>query len=147
VVPSWTGGVRPRHLPRTRADGLTRMDRYVILQPLLRILTKTTPSALETVLHVLFLPTPLKIILAPSTSSSPTSTLTKSEILEPGALYANCAVVKLALPTLSTPESSDEKRKRKEDATEGNSKQEKVEDDGELGSLRELAGRKNLRLS
>jgi hypothetical protein len=86
---------------------------------------------------VLFLPTPFKIISAPSLS--PPSTTTKSEILKPGALYANCAVVKLAVPTPSMPKSSDKKGKQKEDGMEGNGKQEKIEDDGELGG--ELAGR------
>jgi hypothetical protein len=38
-------------------------------------------------------------------------------------LYADYAVVKLVLPTPSTPKSSDEKGKLKEDVAEGNSKE------------------------
>ncbi|TFK68484.1 hypothetical protein BDN72DRAFT_841780 [Pluteus cervinus] len=137
---------------------------YIILQPILRIFAKSPMSSIQTVLHSLFLPTPFKIVYKPadpnpSTPSSSSNNPKRSpdddpiEVLKPGALYAECAVVNLDLSKVvieSAPDTSDEtkpkskkeKGKEKEKAS-GQGLQEEVleiEDDGELGG--EVLGRR-----
>jgi hypothetical protein len=118
--------------------------RYVLLQPILRILTKSPTSSIQTILHALFLPTPFKI-LANDTPTEKASgevgvvdksvTALPEEILKPGALYSNCGVLNLMIPSsLQTEEegSEDEKPtgKRKDRAEQG---ELELPDDGELG--------------
>lgn len=133
--------------------------RYIVLQPLLRIFTKSPVAAIQTVLHVLYLPTPFKIFAhtkSPKTPQGPfdaTKLELPEEVLRPGALYAECATVKLKV---NVPEelieedkklresktSSEDKHKHKGKGKEKVSLQEEVldiEDDGEYGG--ELAGR------
>lgn len=92
---------------------------YLLLQPILRLLTKTPTNAMQTVLHALFLPTPFKHTGSEEQDSNkpaaekpsaaqegeepptpvprPKSTL-PLEVLKPGALYRECAVVQLKVP-------------------------------------------------
>jgi hypothetical protein len=141
-------------------------NRYLVLQPLLRIFTKSPFSAIQSILHVMFLPTPFKILsqttVASSTQKSgdhaakiPVAVSASSipeEMLKPGALYAECAAVKLnvAIPADIVAKDLQErkeaalnkKRKGKGKASDEKSLQEEVldiEDDGEYGG--ELAGR------
>jgi hypothetical protein len=113
--------------------------RYIILQPVLRILTKSSASAIQSVLHVLFLPTPFKMLshVSKSTGETKEGNRTSSvELLKPGALYSDCAVVHLKMKPPEPRPSAKEKGK-------GSDVQDNDElslpDDGELGG--ELAGR------
>ena len=128
-------------------------------------------AAIQTVLHVLFLPTPFKILTQvtntkePKTPQGPfdaTKLELPEEVLRPGALYAECATVKLKVnipeelieedkKSRESKTSSEDKHKHKGKGKESNvenegkekvSLQEEVldiEDDGEYGG--ELAGR------
>ncbi|KAJ6592777.1 hypothetical protein B0H19DRAFT_920025 [Mycena capillaripes] len=109
---------------------------YLALYPFLFLLTKSAAATVQSVLHVLFLPTPVKIS---KTTKSPTDPLADpEEALKPGALYAECAVVRLVVPSPPAPAalSADDvpdkgkgKEKEKETETE-------LPDDGELGGER-----------
>lgn len=103
--------------------------RYILCQPLLRIFIKSPTSALQSILHVLFLPTPFKSIPA-NNGGKPAA----EEILKPGALYRECAVVRLQVPSVPDPQASGN-GKGKEKVQEG----EGLPDDVELGG--EVAGR------
>lgn len=118
---------------------LTFLTRYILLQPFLRLLVKSPNSALQSVLHALFLPTPFKSRPAkPSTASSLVDRdALPEEILKPGALYRECAVVRLHVPSppdplkdLSTSDKGGEKERKSEQS---------LPDEGELGG--EIAGR------
>jgi hypothetical protein len=125
----------------------------MILQPLLRIFTKGPTASIQTVLHVLFLPTPFKILSqsGPKTEDDkPKATLIDEsltempeEVLKPGALYSDCAVVKLKVPVPTSDQPASEKGKGKdkgkEKATEGLQGVIEIPDDGEFGG--ELTGR------
>ncbi|THV02818.1 hypothetical protein K435DRAFT_652408 [Dendrothele bispora CBS 962.96] len=138
---------------------------YLSLLLPLRIFTKSPTSAIQSILHALFLPTPFKIVAsdtpAPSTSStsSPSSTQTPSkssspnhavpsiEILKPGALYAECAVVDVKISPAIKKEMSRLKPNSSSFGPEkGKTKQKEAEetmdlpDDGEYGG--EEVGRK-----
>ncbi|KAF9811739.1 hypothetical protein IEO21_06462 [Rhodonia placenta] len=91
---------------------------YVVFFPILFLFTKSPSSALQSVLHVLFLPTPLKrafahidatINPAPTPESTdekkpaPKPTVVYEEVLKPGALYRECAVAQLNIPPLPSP--------------------------------------------
>ncbi|KAF4598920.1 hypothetical protein EYR38_007333 [Pleurotus pulmonarius] len=97
---------------------------YLLLQPFFRMLTKSTPYAIQSILHALFLPTPFKIVGE-----------TSSEVLKPGALYSDCAVVPINVLSsrFLVPEDANK--------SDGAATEEGVtlEDDGEYGG--ELAGR------
>jgi len=84
----------------------------MLLQPFLRLLTKSTSSAMQSVLHVLFLPTPFK-------SSARQGTDAPEEVLKAGALYRECAVVNLRIPSPATADNADAE----------------VPDDGEFGGV------------
>ncbi|KAK7054803.1 hypothetical protein VNI00_003266 [Paramarasmius palmivorus] len=91
---------------------------YITFYPVVRILTKAPFSSIQSILHVLFLPTPFKLL---STSVSKEEKTTDSlidksvtevpeEVLKPGALYAECAsVVGLKVPPPPMPDEKDEK--------------------------------------
>ncbi|KAG2046054.1 hypothetical protein BDR06DRAFT_923103 [Suillus hirtellus] len=85
---------------------------YMLLQPFLRLLTKSTTSAIQSVLHVLFLPTPFK-------SNARQGTDAPEEVLKAGALYRECAVVNLRIQSPATADAADAQ----------------VPDDGELGGV------------
>ena len=99
--------------------------RYVLLNPLLRALTKSPTSTLQSTLHALFLPTPFKYLVS---TSDDTRKRTPEEVLKPGALYAECAVVPLHIPVTSRPP-ADDKGQGKDSETRG------PPDDGELGGV------------
>ncbi|KAJ6468604.1 hypothetical protein C8R47DRAFT_1187951 [Mycena vitilis] len=127
--------------------GEDREGSYILLYPLLFLLTKSASATLQSVLHVLFLPTPVKI----AKSDTPkTKTLDVNaepeEALKPGALYAECAVVKLGVPgpsassVVADPLPDSDKGKTKEGTTERKDTTEiEIPDDGELGG--EAGGR------
>ncbi|KAJ2932308.1 hypothetical protein H1R20_g4800, partial [Candolleomyces eurysporus] len=171
---------------------------YILLQPFLRIFTKSPNSSVQTVLHALFLPTPFKSMSmkiaeqeaasASASASSETETKTESsgekgtasssskstssaklrkpqpvftEVLKPGSLYSDCAVVvtlKVPPPPSSSSSSgsskdgkkadsekksdSDKKGKKKEKGKEKEKGEEldiSINDDGEYGG--EAVGR------
>ncbi|KAG2153403.1 hypothetical protein DEU56DRAFT_727130 [Suillus clintonianus] len=85
---------------------------YMLLQPLLRLVSKSTTNAIQSVLHVLFLPTPFK-------SNARQGTDAPEEVLKAGALYRECAVVNLRIPSPATANTADAQ----------------VPDDGELGGV------------
>ncbi|KAI0061198.1 hypothetical protein BV25DRAFT_1827074 [Artomyces pyxidatus] len=104
---------------------------YILLNPFLRILTKSPTSALQSVLHALFLPTPFKVLAAvPPDEPERPNLSEEEEVLKPGALYTECAVVRLRVPPAPAPPetdgASDVKEKSRTDTT-------KKDDDGELG--------------
>ncbi|KAF8150377.1 hypothetical protein K438DRAFT_1988535 [Mycena galopus ATCC 62051] len=129
---------------------------YLLLTPLLLLLTKSARASAQSVLHVLFLPTVGKISKTkpkPKTSDAAADPLAEpEEALKAGALYAECAVVRLGVPSSpgsrpgsgSTPSSTapatSGKGKGKEreegDADAGGPQ---VQDDADLGG--ERAGR------
>lgn len=145
--------------------------RYILLLPFLLITTKTPSATIQSILHALFLPTPFKVLsqsittstesepLSSSSSSSPSPSppaslkprLTHEELLKPGALYAECAVVNLPLsiPTLNeqppdhkTNPAAPTTTSKGDKDNSGNTLREEVlqiDDDGEYGG--ELAGR------
>ncbi|KAF9073879.1 hypothetical protein BDP27DRAFT_1318308 [Rhodocollybia butyracea] len=135
---------------------------YLLLLPLLHLFTKSSVAAVQSALHVLFLPTPFKL-LSQTVNNTPNpkaqnndSLVDKSitelpeEVLKPGSLYAECAVVKLLVPSpppdeVVANERGTEKKastKGKEKASEKDQEVPDMElpDDGELGG--ELAGRR-----
>jgi hypothetical protein len=80
---------------------------YILFYPILLILTRSSTTSLQSVLHVLFLPTPFKSLTNPSSGPSPTpSKQNREEILKPGALYADCSIVKVQVPTPPTTDDS-----------------------------------------
>lgn len=148
--------------------------RYIILYPLFWLLTKSPVSAMQSVLHVLFLPTPFKQALAQaSAAADPASGEAKSkpidkqdkwedalpeEVLKPGALYRECSVVTLKLPSLppntetdgeGREESSEKDEGQRKENTKGKEKEKagpgnlkpafELDDDGEYGG--EAVGR------
>ncbi|KAL4249624.1 hypothetical protein ABKN59_006180 [Abortiporus biennis] len=143
---------------------------YIIMYPLLFLFTKSTNAAVQSVLHVLFLPTPFKKLLAqmnaaadPGLSAAQASEKKASqddlsvpeEVLKPGALYRECSVVTIRLPSLAAPgppegerkekvsDESKSKGKKPESAAEKESDLKKevleLEDDDEYGG--EVLGR------
>lgn len=138
---------------------------YVVLLAPLVLLTKSSAAALQTVLHVLFLPTPLKRAQAKvdaaadeearqaeaaaaagteeqagGSASVPAEAMPRRvghvEVLKPGALYRECAVVRLEVPRPPEPPRTDEEKNK-----EGKERAEEsmLEDDGEFGG--EAVGR------
>ena len=136
---------------------------YIVLLLPLLLFTKSSHSALQTLLHVLFLPTPLKRAQAkidaaadeelrkaeaaaaqtPQDEPAPSTKNTSApmrignvEVLKPGALYRECAVVHLDVPRPPAPpeekKATGKKGKEKEVETV-------LEDDGEFGG--EVVGR------
>ncbi|EMD33013.1 hypothetical protein CERSUDRAFT_118434 [Gelatoporia subvermispora B] len=132
---------------------------YYLLFPIVWLFSKTSDAAMQTALHVLFLPTPFKSAFAKiSASINPGSADNTSEqqstvdpavfaaeeVLKPGALYRECAVVTTRIPVPSSlapaaneaaQDNADKKGKGKkkegEKATAGS--ETSPPDDGELG--------------
>lgn len=71
---------------------------YVVAWPLLRLLTKSQTATVQSILHVLFLPTPFKNTHFAENASE--------EVLKAGALYRECAVVQVRIP--GTPSESED---------------------------------------
>ncbi|KAJ3568177.1 hypothetical protein NP233_g5888 [Leucocoprinus birnbaumii] len=139
---------------------------YILLLPLLHIATKSPKAAIQSILHSLFLPTPFKILSqsisdsTPETSkknqdddsnsapSQPTKrpiSLIREEVLKPGALYAECAVVNLDL-SIPPPPSTEPQDQKESGSQKGKEKAQglkeevlEIVDDGEYGG--EIAGR------
>jgi hypothetical protein len=75
------------------------LDRYLLFFPLFFLYTKSSFSAIQTILHVLFVPTRAKYRFSEMPSEGhQESTEVLARTLRPGALYANCRVVRVALP-------------------------------------------------
>ncbi|EGN92784.1 hypothetical protein SERLA73DRAFT_190644 [Serpula lacrymans var. lacrymans S7.3] len=103
---------------------------YILLQPFLRLLTKAPASAIQSILHVLFLPTPFKSAPLKSGPSDPVlGDALPEEVLKAGALYRECAVVNLKVPPLERPPSSLDSGKK------GEEKDIPIPDDGEWGGV------------
>ncbi|KAF5367028.1 hypothetical protein D9758_004014 [Tetrapyrgos nigripes] len=130
---------------------------YLSLLLPLRIFTKSPVSSIRTILHALFLPTPFKTVFSTSTSSSvPSSSSTPSdtseaaspdfspiEVLKPGALYAECAVLHLNIPIPKDKQASSTSISEKKTPGHGKEKEEEtmdLPDDREYGG--EEVGRK-----
>lgn len=107
---------------------------------------------MQTVLHALFLPTPFKVLSQSSvgtmdeksknTKGSPIDSSVidmPEEVLKPGALYADCAVVRLKVPL--PPSAVEQRASEKETVNDGETAAEvlDIQDDGEFGG--ELMGR------
>jgi hypothetical protein len=110
-------------------DRQERGTRYILLNPLLRILTKSPASTLQSTLHALFLPTPFKSLMSTPGDAQKRA---PEEVLKPGALYAECAVVPVHIPVTSVPPVEDQ------DKTQENKDREDPgtrPDDGELGGV------------
>ena len=128
--------------------------RYILLLPLLHISTKSPKAAIQSILHALFLPTPFKVLSSslssddatPSASQKsntaadrvpiPTAAphrppnLIHEEILKPGALYAECAVVNLDIVLPAEPTANQDEASSKD----------QIADDREYGG--EVVGRR-----
>jgi hypothetical protein len=117
-------------------------------------------AALQTVLHVLFLPTPFKILAqtvdlslnketqVPTAPKDIAGLELPEEVLRPGALYAECAMVQLKINLPPEVIEEDKKtRQQKKEKAKGKEKEKvpltedvlDIGDDGEYGG--ELAGR------
>lgn len=71
-----------------------------MLNPLLRLLTKSPSSTLQSTLHALFLPTPFKFL---SFAPDDPQKRAPEEVLKPGAIYAECAVAPIRIPVALAP--------------------------------------------
>ncbi|KAI9061372.1 hypothetical protein FKP32DRAFT_1604887 [Trametes sanguinea] len=132
---------------------------YFVLFPILLLVTKTSEAALQTLLHVLFLPTPFKRAQAKidaaadeerkaeaeaaRAASEPLSEqktmrprTANVEVVKPGGLYRECAVVPLNIPRPPLSALGEDKGKKKGKASEA---AVQLEDDGEYGG--EAVGR------
>ncbi|KAL5512532.1 hypothetical protein ACEPAG_3185 [Sanghuangporus baumii] len=111
----------------TRESSLIGFVAYLLLLPLLHILTKTPSHAVQSVLHALFLPTPFKFASMPANQESKdvVDARPSEEVLKPGALYADCSVVSLDLRDRIQLPGPDDKQ--------GEPSQAKLVDDGEYG--------------
>jgi hypothetical protein len=99
---------------------------------------------MQTVLHTLFLPTPFKQLSASVDAEGPVQR-SESEVLKPGALYAECAVVPVTVPPPPAPPENDpgESAQGQDKSGKGKGKDEdktgpeasKQDDDGELGGI------------
>ncbi|KAI6046247.1 hypothetical protein EDC04DRAFT_2887935 [Pisolithus marmoratus] len=117
--------------PLFNADGfhcsIGHPSRYLLLQPLLRILTKSPTSTVQSVLHDLFLPTPFKRITQSSSTGTRTSgSDTAQVVLKAGALYRECAVVSVRIPLLESASSTNDR---------GDPKDTTMIDERELGGI------------
>ncbi|KZT72400.1 hypothetical protein DAEQUDRAFT_755221 [Daedalea quercina L-15889] len=134
---------------------------YFLFFPFLFLLTKSPRSSLQTVLHVLFLPSPLKrahavLNAALNPDASPRAADAKEEdkeksdidpahpirfvdeeVLKPGALYRECAVVQQPVPGLPAGASVDDMEGAEKE--KGKALETDFPDDGELGG--EAVGR------
>jgi NAD(P)-dependent dehydrogenase (short-subunit alcohol dehydrogenase family) len=123
------------------------MYRYLLFQPIFILFVKSSTAAVQSVLHALFLPTPFKNVVINSQTKS--AALVSEEVLKPGALYAECAVVRLQVPpqpeiaqaSHADGDAKKAKDEEKETPSHNSSDQQGLEprmDDGELGG--EVAG-------
>ncbi|KAL1675142.1 hypothetical protein EV122DRAFT_219179 [Schizophyllum commune] len=122
---------------------------YVLLIPLIRLLAKGSSAAIQSILHALFVPTPFKIIggtVEKDTTDSDGKAKPRQEVLKPGALYAECAVVPLEVTVPDEwIEQDAQNAKAEKEKSKGKAKSTAQEetialaDDGEYGG--ERAGR------
>jgi len=108
------------------------MIMYIILNPFLRIFTKSPSSALQSTLHALFLPTPFKYL---SFAPDDPQKRAPEEVLKPGALYVECAVAPIRIPTSRVPPSAEEKTDDGGDGKTTPGGGTTAPDDGELGGI------------
>lgn len=77
---------------------------------MLYIFAKSTSSAIQPILHALFVPTPFKQkVTIGKDTKGPLEDSLPEEILKPGALYSNCSVVLLGVKVPKVAEKKDEK--------------------------------------
>ena len=141
------------------------MYSYLLLFPFLFLLTKSPSSSLQTVLHVLFLPSPLKraravlnAALNPDSTAPTTDAqeqgkggetaeganpqlvrIVDEEVLKPGALYRECAVVQQVVPGLPSSDAGAKEKEEVRGKEKGKLEETGFPDDGELGG--EAVGR------
>ncbi|ETW74702.1 hypothetical protein HETIRDRAFT_447059 [Heterobasidion irregulare TC 32-1] len=112
---------------------------YFLATPILRMLTKSSASAAQGVLHTLFLPTPFKRLATSSTPGATAQFLDPEEVLKPGALYAECAVTRLHVPLPPAPPENDSESDASSQtsnaagASDNPGTMRQTVDDGELG--------------
>ncbi|KAI0282877.1 hypothetical protein BGY98DRAFT_954054 [Russula aff. rugulosa BPL654] len=106
------------------------MIMYILLNPFLRVLTKSPSSASQSTLHALFLPTPFKYL---SFAPDDPQKRAPEEVLKPGALYAECAVAPIHIPTTLAPSAEEKADGGGDGKTQGGGT--KAPDDGELGGM------------
>ncbi|KIY67877.1 hypothetical protein CYLTODRAFT_490280 [Cylindrobasidium torrendii FP15055 ss-10] len=117
---------------------------YLALQLILRLTTKSAASAMQTILHAIFLPTPFKVIPPiPDENAESAGPIDRSlleipeEVLKPGALYAECSVVKLVVPALPPAPQVEEDKPQPDTKGKGKAGEEEptldIPDDGEFG--------------
>jgi hypothetical protein len=104
--------------------------RYILLNPFLRILTKSPSSASQSTLHALFLPTPFKYL---SFAPDDPQKRAPEEVLKPGVLYTECAVAPIRIPTTLAPSAEEKADGGGDGKTQGGGT--KAPDDGELGGM------------
>jgi len=91
---------------------------YLLLFPIIFLLSKTSFSALQTVLHVLFVPTRAKLraselsLSDPKRAQDPASLEEEIRCLVPGGLYANCGVVRVKLPSVPLNSNAEKKAEK-----------------------------------
>ncbi|KAJ7057882.1 hypothetical protein C8F01DRAFT_991780 [Mycena amicta] len=114
---------------------------YAFLYPFLLLFAKSASASIETVLHALFLPTPFKVTVLSAEERAKNDTEDR-EVLKPGALYAECAVVKVPMRVEAESEEESVPPEGKEKpAAEPEGKEElTMPNDGELGG--EVLGRR-----
>ena len=104
--------------------------RYILLNPLFRILTKSPSSTLQSTLHALFLPTPFKYL---SFAPDDPQKRAPEEILKPGALYAECAVAPIRISGTLAPPAEEKADGGQNEKTSGGGTAQR--DDAELGGM------------
>ena len=145
--------------PHYSAPYVSYPHSYFLLFPFLFLLTKSPSSSLQTVLHVLFLPSPLKRARAVLDAAvNPDSTasandpeekgrdgetaknakpqlvrIVNEEVLKPGALYRECAVVQQIVPGLPSGDVGGQEKEGTKVKDENGPPEPGFPDDGELG--------------
>jgi hypothetical protein len=127
------------HLPPRKFLTKKCIFRYILLNPFLRLFTKSPNAALQCTLHALFLPTPFKYLAATSDDperrpSDDPERRPSEEVLKPGALYAECAVVPVRMPASASPVEDKKTKGGKETKVPDNDLARS--DDGELGGVK-----------
>ncbi len=81
----------------TPPNGVT-LHSYLLLLPVLYMFAKSSSSAIQSILHALFVPTPFKrVVTAGEGTKGPLEDSLPEEVLKPGALYTNCSAVLLGV--------------------------------------------------
>lgn len=153
-------------LPHSRLHFISDcLHSYLLAFPFLFLLSKSPSSSLQTVLHVLFLPSPLKrahavlnATLNPDSTAPaadaegdgkggetaegakpPLVRIVDEEVLKPGTLYRECAVVQQVVPGLPLSNAGVNGKQEAKGKEKSKPAESSFPDDGELGG--EAVGR------